>query len=58
MNQILPLITFETKKALFSILAGKWNMGNGEVFELKCARVTDMSTKKQYNDPKTPILKR
>ena len=46
MNQILPLITFETKKVLFSFLAGKWNMGNGEVFELKCARVTDMSAKK------------
>ena len=46
MGQILPLITFETTKVHFSILVGKWNMGNGEVFELKCARVTDMSTKK------------
>ena len=46
MDQILPLITFETKKVHFSILFGKWNMGNGEVFELKSARVTDTSTKK------------
>ena len=58
MDQFLSLIIFETKKVLFSILVKKWNMGNGEVFELKCARVTEMSTKKQYNDPKTPILKR
>ena len=58
MDQFLPLIIFETKKVLFSILVKKWNMGNGEVFELKCARVTETSTKKQYNDPKTPILKR
>ena len=47
MDQILPLITFETKKVHFSILVGKWNMGNGEVFELKFARVTDMSNKRQ-----------
>ena len=46
MDQFLPLIIFETKKVLFSILVKKWNMGNGEVFELKCARVTEMSTKK------------
>ena len=58
MDQFLSLIIFETKKVLFSILVKKWNMGNGEVFELKCARVTEMSTKKQYNDPKMPILKR
>ena len=58
MDQFLPLIIFVTKKVLFSILVKKWNMGNGEVFELKCARVTEMSTKKQYNDPKMPILKR
>ena len=47
MDQILPLNTFETKKVHFSILVGKWNMVNGEVFELKCARVTDLSTKKR-----------
>ena len=46
MDQFLPLIIFETKKVLFLILVKKWNMGNGEVFELKCARVTEMSTKK------------
>ena len=46
MDQIRPLIIFEIKKVLFSILVKKWNMGNGEVFELKYARVTDMSTKK------------
>ena len=33
-------------------------MGNGGVFELKCARFTEMSTKKQCNDPKTQNLKR
>ena len=58
MDQFLPLIIFETKKVLFSILVKKWNMGNGEVFELKWARVTEMSKKKQYYGPKTPIRKR
>ena len=46
MDQFLTLIIFETKKVLFSILVKKWNMGNGEVFELKCAKSTKMSTKK------------
>ena len=46
MDQLLPLIIFETQKVHFSFLVGKWNMGNGEVFELKCARVTEMFTKK------------
>ena len=48
MDQLLPLIIFETKKVHFSILVKKWNMGNGEIFELKCARVTKMSTKKDH----------
>ena len=46
MDQFLPLIVFGTEKVVFSILVKKWNMGNGEVFELKCARVTKLSTKK------------
>ena len=58
MDQILPLSTFETKKEPFSILVGKWNMGNGEVFELKCARVTDMSKKDKLMTHKLPSLKR
>ena len=47
MDQILPLITFETKKYFFQFWSesGIWVMVR--FFELKFARVTDMSNKRQ-----------